>query len=60
MKNIYNYKIIHNNVYYSFFIFMFKYRFLFNSITQPHIRYILYTSSIYNSAKHNSKIISEF
>lgn len=44
---------------YLFSVYLFKYRYLFNSISQPHLRNIIYLSSKLNSDKYKSKIVSE-
>ena len=42
-----------------FMVYLFKYKYLFNSISQPHLRNIIYLSAKLNSDKYSHKIISE-
>lgn len=58
-KSIYTYqqKINKNN--YLFMLYIFKYRYLFNSIVQPHLRNITKVSTDLNSYKYKTKVISE-
>lgn len=42
-----------------FSMYLFKYKYLFNNLSQPHLRNIIYLSSILNSNKYKTKIVSE-
>ena len=44
---------------YLFFMYIFKYKGLFNNISQPHLRNIIYVSYKLNANKYEVKIISE-
>ena len=55
------YSIIKTSSYkdYHFFTYLFKHKRFFNSISQPHLRNIIYMSSKLRTMKYKPSIISE-
>ncbi len=59
MRNKINQKTFYDNQNFVLFINIYKYKHLYNKITQPHNRGLIYNSSLLNSDKFNRKVISE-
>lgn len=59
MRGVYN--LYHSKyINHLFLINMFRFRYKYNSITQPHNRSLIFISTELNSNKYGIKVISEF